>query len=377
MSVLDTLRSPDSRVERTIAFVDVVQSTSMKQQEPETSWIPAIAWLYEAVTAAVAAGGSGTVVKTLGDGVMLAYADDATQALNDAIAVQEAIKDAVSERHVRLYCSYGVATGEVMTFVGENDQVDYLGLVVDRAQRLCSIASAQAILVDTATIASAQLNKVRSTVGSVLRRNVEDYQGELEKANLAGFAQPVPYREIRWDQQLFGLKSRVVTAAIDSAEAPGATSAPRPSSTTGRQKRGRAGTVRLWNADRGQGFIDGNDGQSYYTDARFLVGTEGLDDGELVFFHPHAPLVAGKNPLAACVVPDDEEISGQVVALKESFGFVRVHDQRGNTMDLFMSRDQCPGGLACGEDVTFIVGHSDRGPRAEAVELQERAAMAA
>jgi class 3 adenylate cyclase len=213
MSVLDAFQSPESRVERTIVFVDLVDSTGMKEREPESSWVPTIAWLYRAISDQVQRGGAGQIVKFLGDGVMIAYVDGATQAINDAIGIQETIRDAVFERRVRLECACALASGEVVAFLDAQQNEDYLGLVVDRAARLCSIASAQAIFVDARTIASAQLNKVRSSVGVALRRSIEDYCGAGERAGLRGFVEPVRYHEIRWDQGLFGPKPHIAPVA--------------------------------------------------------------------------------------------------------------------------------------------------------------------
>ncbi len=212
MNVADGFLFPDTREERTIVFVDLVDSTGMKEREPESSWVPAVHWLYRAVAARVSRD-AGRVVKFLGDGVMLSYADGATQAINDAILIQETIRDAVHERRVALRCACGISTGHVVTFVDAQGNEDYLGLVADRAARLCSLASAEAIFVDRTTVASAQLNKVHSSVGVALHRPIEAYHGRQEHARLRGFVQPVPYHEILWDQERFGPKPHVAPVA--------------------------------------------------------------------------------------------------------------------------------------------------------------------
>src|SRR5438105_4186060 len=83
--------------------------------------------------------------------------------------------------------------------------------VVDTASRLCDVASPQAIFVDEDTVASAQMNRVSGNIGRGLDRTPSEYQGSLERTSLRGFPGPVGYYEIKWDQQLFGLKSRVMT----------------------------------------------------------------------------------------------------------------------------------------------------------------------
>lgn len=65
----------------------------------------------------IAEDGAGTIVKFTGDGAMIAYGeDDATHAINDAIRVQEAIKESVERRQVTVSCSIGIALGEVVEF---------------------------------------------------------------------------------------------------------------------------------------------------------------------------------------------------------------------------------------------------------------------
>jgi len=203
MRLADAFASEDSRVPGTFVFIDMVDSTGYKDAG-EAAWITTTAWMYDTITAAIEQGGAGTIVKYLGDGVMVAYGlDGATVALNDAIRVQEALEDGVEGRQVRVSCAIGIATGLAVRFETSAGHYDYLGPGIDRAARLCSVASAQAIFVDTDTTDSALLNKVTSKVGHVLRHQPSDYKGEIQKAQLKGFAAPVQYHEIKWSQQLF------------------------------------------------------------------------------------------------------------------------------------------------------------------------------
>lgn len=180
----------------------------MKEREPETGWTSTVAWMYETGEDIVSRGGRGRIVKYLGDGMMLAH-HNATDAINDAIAFQEVIADAVEERYVNFLCSYGIGSGKVLAFDDPRGNEDYLGLVADRAFRLCGAAAPQAIFLDIETVACAQLNRVASSVGTVLRRNLDDYLGELEQMALKGFAHPVRYREVRWAHELFGRRDGV------------------------------------------------------------------------------------------------------------------------------------------------------------------------
>jgi class 3 adenylate cyclase/cold shock CspA family protein len=372
LNLIETLHSSEARVERSIAFVDLVDSTGLKMSTPEASWLPHYGWFYEVCADRVAAGGAGRVVKLLGDGVMLAYGEDqATQAINDSVAIQEALEDGVEGQHVRLACSIGIATGEVVEFTWSGSSADYLGTVVDRAARLSAAASAQAIFVDVATTASARMNRVRSRVGTALRRPIAEYQGEAQKAQLKGFSSPVEYHELYWAQQLFGLKSRVLTATIESG--PAATSRPlaKPVAPMGAHtrhaERGQRGTICQWNAERNFGFVQVASGERFYTDMQRVVGEDPLQVDDVVYFVLQPAPGPGKLSIAATVVVIDEELAGTAIAVLDGFGFVRVVDARGDSQDLFVSLADVQGELTRGQRVRFIVGETARGVRAQDV----------
>ncbi len=147
----------DSRVGRTVVFIDQVGSTQMKEQQPEAGWLPALGWLYDTVTMIATAAVESVEVKYLGDGIMLVFdSDNATEAVNAAVRVQEAINDAAggasgTKGTIDFTCSVGISTGSVVTFVTPTGSRDYLGTVVDKARRLCDAASPKAIFADRAT----------------------------------------------------------------------------------------------------------------------------------------------------------------------------------------------------------------------------------
>jgi class 3 adenylate cyclase/cold shock CspA family protein len=370
LNITDTLHSSDARVERSIVFIDLVDSTGLKLNTPEASWLPHYGWFYEVCAARVAAGGAGVIVKLLGDGVMIAYSEDhATQAINDAITIQEALEDGVEGQHVRLACSIGIATGEVVEFVWSGDSADYLGTVVDRAARLSASASAQAIFVDVATIASARMNRVHARVGKALRRSIAQYQGEAQKAQLKGFQSPVEYHELHWAEQLFGLKSTVLTATIDSApamRAPASSVVP-ISTPTRHADRGQRAVVCQWHDEHDRGFVETSAGERFYTDMRFVLGEEPLEVGDVVYFVAQPAPAPDKLPVAAAIIVVEEELTGNVVATLDGFGFLRVTDSRGVNQDIYMPLADVQGELVRGERVRFIVGETARGARAQDV----------
>lgn len=383
MNLFENFRDPKLRVGKAVTFVDIVDSTGMKEREPEAGWLTTFGYVYDVIREVVARGEVGLLVKYTGDGALLAYNEDfATHAINDAIQIQQTIKDSVERRQVTVNVSIGIAIGEVVEFETSHG-TDYLGTVVDRAARLCSIASAGAIFVDTATTASAQMNRVHSTVGEALGRKTDEYQGPVERASVPGFLTPVEYHEIKWDQQLFGVKSKVVSAAVDSRPAAPTPIQPRPLSTTvsnngAAGKRGVRGTVQMWDGEKGRGRIIGPEDEPFYIDSRFIVGDAGLERDDIVYFAPAGPTEPGRNRLATATVFMGQEVEAIVVGVREEgYGFLQVADARSHTQDIFFSMTEAPKDIVRGELVTCVVVETARGVRAEGVERRPPTAKAA
>lgn len=383
MKLPDNFRDPSRRVSKAITFIDIVDSTGMKEREPEAAWLTTFAYIYEVIRDVIDVG-DGTITKFLGDGAMIEYDDDhATSAINDAILIQEAIKEDVERKQVTVKCAIGIAIGDVVQFE-MNDGMDYLGTTVDRAARLCSIASAGSIFVDTATTASAQMNRIRSTIGTALGRKTDEYQGPVERANLPGFVAPVEYHEIKWDQQLFGVKSKVVSAAVESRAASTPTPTPPAAAPTvirasgPSTRKGIRGTVQRWDSEKGRGWIVGPDNEEFYCDSRFTVSQDGVQRDDIVYFCPVEPNAAGKNRVATAVVYMGQEAVGMVVGVREEgYGFLQVLDQRNNAQDIFFSLDEAPAGVQRGDQVTCVIVEAARGVRAEGLERRDSEAMAA
>jgi class 3 adenylate cyclase/cold shock CspA family protein len=378
MQLAEAFNSKDARFDGTFMFVDMCDSTGLKEQG-EATWIPTTAWMYDTVASAINKGGAGTIIKHLGDGIMAVYGpDDATAALNDAIAVQEALEEGVEGRLVRFSCSIGIATGTAVRFDSPQGGIDYLGQVTDRASRLCDVASPQAIFVDTVTLDNSLVNRLTSKVGDALRRLPAEYKGEVQKAQLKGFAVPVEYHEIKWSQQLFGVKSKVMTASIDSSAPPRSRLAiphAAPSLQAIRGERGVRGTVRTWNEEHRRGFIEAADGERFYTDMRFVVADDELDVDDIVYFVPRPPTTEGRARVAGAVVAVDQEADGTVVSVCAGFAFVRVADGRGTTQDIYASFTDCSPEPRRDQEVEFVLGESTRGARAEEVRPRKRPPM--
>src|SRR5438552_3820745 len=63
----DTFRSPESRVTKTIVVVDLTNSTSMKEQQPEAAWLTTYGWFFDMLGTTMPKG-KGHIIKYLGDG---------------------------------------------------------------------------------------------------------------------------------------------------------------------------------------------------------------------------------------------------------------------------------------------------------------------
>jgi len=124
----------------TIVFTDIVGSTVLSESMGDTAWTRLVTSHFETLTH-IAEDQGGTLVKTLGDGAMLAF-PTAASGLTAAIEVQRAVSSSVADGvQVRI----GVHTGDVIP--GD----DYLGLMVNKAARVAAAAGGGQILASTST----------------------------------------------------------------------------------------------------------------------------------------------------------------------------------------------------------------------------------
>ena len=163
----------------TILFTDLVASTELAGSLPAAA-ADEVRRAHFGVLEAAVASTDGSVVKTLGDGMMVSY-DSAAQALAGAVAMQRAVA-----RHNRrpksptLAMRVGVSAGEA-TF----EDGDWFGPPVVEAARLCAEADGGQILTT---------DVVRALVGSRLEFGIKP----LGVRDLKGLADPVPVCEVAW-----------------------------------------------------------------------------------------------------------------------------------------------------------------------------------
>jgi class 3 adenylate cyclase len=383
----------DSREPRTVVFIDQVGSTAMKEQQPEASWLPSLGFMYDTVTAIVMRICPDAEIKYLGDGIMISLdSDRATDAVNIAIEIQEAINDANQGRTgakgaVDFNCSAGISTGAVVAFLTPTGNRDYVGTVVDKARRLCDAASPKAVFVDRATVATANIMRIASRVGTALGRTPEQYQGDLQRAPLKGFDQPVEYYEVFWDQQLHGLKSEGVTMSADRiqpAAAPRAhlAAAPAGPKGNGTMEERHAGEVTCWKPESNFGFVrDTRTGEDFYFRAAHMVYPEdaagSLKVGARTVFVASGRPDSNRKRWAVGLLVVGEYAEGTLKLPEgKAHGWLRVQDELGNAHHVFTPRTPV-GKYAPGTLLSFKVAANEKGGFAEEIEIPEEDEAAA
>lgn len=164
---------------RTVLFTDVVDSTALRSALGDTEADDLDASLRRLYDQAVA-GHGGTIVKSLGDGIMATF-EGAAHGIAAAIEIQARIRDR-NTRHPEISIRIGVSTGDVST----SDDGDHSGTPVVEAARLCGAARPGQILI---------ADVVRVLAGS---RSTDDLV-ELGAREYKGLPSPLVTWEVRWD----------------------------------------------------------------------------------------------------------------------------------------------------------------------------------
>lgn len=125
----------------TLVFTDIVDSTSLNAAVGDAKWTEILEKHQGAVRSIVDRRG-GTIVKTLGDGAMIAFAST-REALRAAIDIQRHHADIEAVDGIRL--RVGAHVGDVML-----TDDDYLGSTVSKAARIASAAGGGEIMVSDA-----------------------------------------------------------------------------------------------------------------------------------------------------------------------------------------------------------------------------------
>ena len=165
-----------ARALKAFVFTDIVDSTRLAETMGDEPWHGVMRWHDHAVRSVVAHHG-GEVVKTIGDGFFLAFAD-IDHAVEAAIGIQRRLAEHRQREGFAPVVRIGINAAEA-TRTGS----DYACRGVTVAARVCAAASGDEILV------------THSSLGRS-RRTFE--QREARSLELKGVAGPVDVVTIRW-----------------------------------------------------------------------------------------------------------------------------------------------------------------------------------
>lgn len=156
-------RSPEARVIRTFAFIDLSGFTALTEKEGDAEAVQVLARFRQAVRQ-VSSERAVRVAKWLGDGAMLVGVD--REALVEAIvAIETLISDGIADLPLRA----GIASGPVILFEGD----DYIGSAVNIAARLCDLAEPGHVLAPASIVSDALVNTQVEPLGEVEIRGLQ------------------------------------------------------------------------------------------------------------------------------------------------------------------------------------------------------------
>ena len=378
----DAFASPDSRTELTIVVIDMNDSTRMKEAQPQAAWLPTTGWFYDTVTGIGLETADNVHVKYLGDGIMLVFnVDQATDAVNAAIRIQETIKHARGTGGamgmVEMTCSVGISSGEVISFATPDGTRDFVGAQVDKAFRLCSAANRNAIFIDSQTVGAANINKIHSRIGTELKWSWQEYLGDPQRTTLKGFAAAVSYHELKWDHELYGVASAEVTASTDRLSVTSVgqihpVGPPLNAAGVAGQERHR-GEVTCWQPERGFGFVRNTaTGESFWFSPKRFVYSDTADKlslGDELVFVAVGAAESKKSRQAGAILVVGEQADGPLVSQPagKPYGWVRVEDDQGNRQLVYVPQRELSG-RKVGDILGFTVSANDKGALASHVE---------
>lgn len=158
----------------TLVFTDIVDSTTIAESVGDIAWAETVG-NHEATIRSITERHGGRVMKFLGDGSMLAF-ESARAAVRAAVDIQRASVDA--QFGIRI----GIHTGEVIRTAD-----DFLGLTVNKAARIASIAGTGEVMASSTT---------RDLVGSLDGVRI----GEARIVALKGISDTHQIVLLEWDQ---------------------------------------------------------------------------------------------------------------------------------------------------------------------------------
>ena len=369
----------------TVGFLDMVDSLGRMVEHPAATWMGETEFVYRTIEDVLDQFSlrPHTVLKVEGDGaIMVVPSSRAADLINVMVMIMEVLYQSAQTRmghftgDIVVKMRGGIATGELLRFIPPANGVehpggiDHIGPPMAIASRLCSAASPNAILADVTTIETADLGAVRSQLRTLRHRTPAEYRGDSQVVRVKGLKNPLPYHEIHWHDNLFGLASTAVTETTKppTPSGPPAVTAAPPERSTGRRHPEKAvGKIKTWREDLGWGFVSGPGGEDFYLNRRGLVYADedgkALRPGVEVAFTIAPPVAEGKARRALAALVVGAEADGKLVYRHATgaYGYIDVADERGTTLSLYV-RIPSDSAWPVGTELAFIVGSDPRGP---------------
>lgn len=338
----ETFADPTSLKNGVIAFYDQRGSTAAKTSKSEAQWITETAFVYDLIIHTAREQFPEVVWNVMGDGVVLFYPDPnaAVPAILTAIQVLEKMEQAARPisgggGSIDTQLSVGIGSGPMRWFQAPGGALNALGLVADRAARLCSLASPQALFIDASTPLAANFLQIESQYGRATGRTAEEYQGKEQKADLKGLQGSVSYYEVMWSKNLFGVKSEALSEKVAEHNA--------SSSTSGGPGRGRAVSTSSGEKLAGTikskrdtfAFITAETGEDFFVAPNLMVNSEDFETlkvGDRVAFVAAEASTTGKSRRAGAVMISGLFYEGRAASpmAGRTYGWVVTSDQLNN-----------------------------------------------
>ncbi|WP_182263128.1 adenylate/guanylate cyclase domain-containing protein [Rhodococcus sp. UFZ-B548] len=364
-------------------FCDMRDSTGQKFEKSGLAWTSEFLKMYRIIEELLKQFDVPSTVKLEGDGCMIVVnSEDAHRLMNYGIAILEHVNSLSTDKNgqrgeIDIQMSVGVATGPAFRFRTEDGRIDHLSAACDRAARLCSAASAQAVFVDANTVEAANMTKIVSQFGKIVHRAPSDYRSPRERLQLKGIPDPVEYHEILYSSQLFGVRSSAVTEianATTSHTPAAATPQPSQNPTSNVPEIGdqRVGRVKRWEPGSTYGFVtDVDSGEDFYLPERSLLYPDdvqhlGADNAEVTFVVAAAlGKKASRRAVATAVIGQGADGKISFISSDKPFGFITVTDERGTELKFYVHvNDQFRTQFKIGDEVAFDIARGAKGARA-------------
>lgn len=387
--IRDAISNP-CNCEVTVAFLDVRGSTGAKFRKSLTAYnseyVKVVEVIENSLLGHLETHGIPFADSYTGDGTVVTVdtASGAHHLINAVIATMDAIDALARPRggspsgEIDVQMSAAIASGDGYRYLRRGNGIEHISSAHDRASRLCSVASAGALFIDADTRDCATMRHVTSPIGEIMDRRPSEYSGELQSVQLRDVPDPVNYYEIFWGRQLHGVRSATVTEISTAPPAPvpptsPASFAPAVAKVVRGDVEQFVGKVKLWNNDRGFGFvIDTQTQEEFYFGPTSLIyedDRQHLRPGaELVFLAGGVP-TGNRKRLATTIAVVGQDADGKISYIHpdKPFGFIAVTDDRGRTLKFHMDVPAASG-FHRNQEVSFTAATNARGAHAHDVE---------